>query len=146
MYVKLKTNVMKKNQLMLLSILMIALFSCSKNSTDVTQRSESEEPFVIVEQMPVFPGGDYELLQYIAKNTLYPPEAKTNGVQGKVIIRFVVEGDGSVGRVEVYSGADPLLDQEALRVIKTLPKFKPGLQDGKAVPVWVMLPITFVLR
>ena len=137
---------MKKNQILLVSILMIALLSCSKNGTEGTQRSESEVPFVTVEQTPVFPGGDSELLKYVAENTIYPTEAKTNGIQGKVIIRFVVERDGSVSRAEVYRGADPLLDQEALRVIKTLPKFKPGMQDGKAVPVWFMLPITFTLR
>jgi len=82
-----------------------------------------------------------------SENTSYPEEAKTKGIQGRVIVRFCVETDGSVNRLSVLKGVDPLLDSEALRVVGTMPKFeKAGHQGGKAVPVWYMVPITFKLE
>ncbi len=105
------------------------------------------EPFMVVEEMPVFAGGDIELLKFINENTSYPEEAKAKGIQGRVIVRFCVEADGRVNRLSVLKGVDPLLDSEALRVVGTLPKFeKPGRQGGKNVPVWYMVPITFKLQ
>jgi len=103
-------------------------------------------PFVVVEEMPMFPGGDVELLKYIANNTTYPENAKVNNITGRVIIRFCVEENGDANRISVLKGVDPELDAEALRVVGTLPKFKPGKQGGKAVPVWYMVPITFTLK
>jgi protein TonB len=97
--------------------------------------------------MPVFTGGDAALLKYIADNTKYPELAKTNGITGKVIVRFAVNPDGSVNRVSVLKGVDPELDKEALRVVSLLPAFeKPGIKDGKKVSVWYMIPINFTLN
>jgi TonB family protein len=102
-------------------------------------------PFVVVEEMPMFPGGDSALLAYIAKNTTYPEEAKKNGVQGRVIVRFCVTEEGKVSLVTVLKGVSPELDKEAIRVVSSLPSFYPGKQGGKPVPVWYMVPITFGL-
>ena len=107
---------------------------------------ESVEPFVVVEEMPVFPGGETALLKYLGENTKYPESAKVNGTQGKVIVRFAIDTDGKVSKESVLKGVDPALDEEALRVVRTLPGFKPGRQGGKAVPVWYMVPINFTLK
>jgi protein TonB len=104
------------------------------------------EPFVVVEEMPMFPGGDTELLKYIGENTVYPEVAKENNIQGRVIVRFCVTSTGGVSQVSILKGVDPELDAEAIRVVNTLPKFKPGKQGGKPVPVWYMVPITFTLK
>jgi TonB family protein len=104
---------------------------------------EEGAPFVVVEEMPMFPGGDSALLAYIGKNTKYPETAKANGIEGRVIIRFCVTDVGGIDRVSVLKGVDPELDAEAIRVVKTLPEFKPGKQGGKPVNVWYMVPITF---
>lgn len=101
------------------------------------------DPFVVVEEMPMFPGGDSALLAYISQNTKYPEVAKANKVEGRVIIRFCVTDVGGIDRVSILKGVDPELDAEAIRVVKTLPTFKPGKQGGKPVAVWYMVPITF---
>lgn len=103
-------------------------------------------PFVVVEQMPMFPGGDMELLKYIGENTVYPEVAKINNIQGRVIVRFCVTDKGGVSQISVLKGVSPDLDAEAIRVVQTLPSFKPGSQGGVAVPVWYMVPITFTLK
>jgi protein TonB len=111
------------------------------------QEAEAEpEPFVVVEEMPMFPGGDAELLKYIGEHTQYPEIAKENNIQGKVIVRFCVTPKGGVSQVSVLKGVDPELDKEAIRVVNTLPTFKPGKQGGKPVPVWYMVPISFTLK
>ena len=111
------------------------------------QEAEAEQtPFVVVEEMPMFPGGDPALLAYIAANTQYPEIAKENNIQGKVIVRFCVTSKGGVNQVSVLKGVDPELDKEAIRVVTTLPPFKPGKQGGKPVPVWYMVPIAFTLK
>ncbi|HNY14205.1 MAG TPA: energy transducer TonB, partial [Bacteroidales bacterium] len=111
------------------------------------QEVEAEpEPFVVVEEMPMFPGGDAELLKYIGEHTNYPEVAKENNIQGRVIVRFCVTAKGSVSQISVLKGVDPELDKEAMRVVSTLPPFKPGKQGGKPVPVWYMVPITFTLK
>jgi TonB family protein len=107
---------------------------------------EDETPFVVVEEMPMFPGGDIELLKYIMETTNYPQTAKENNIQGRVIIRFCVTAKGGVSQVSVLKGVSPDLDEEAMRVVRTLPAFIPGKQGGKAVPVWYMVPITFTLK
>ena len=111
------------------------------------QEAEAEpEPFVVVEEMPMFPGGDVELLKYIAEHTEYPEIAKENNIQGKVIVRFCVTAKGGVSQVSILKGVDEELDKEAIRVVNTLPAFKPGKQGGKPVPVWYMVPINFTLK
>jgi len=111
------------------------------------QEAEPEEvPFVVVEEMPMYPGGDVELLKYIGEHTNYPEVAKENNIQGRVIVRFCVTAKGGVSQVSILKGVDPELDAEAIRVVNTLPAFKPGKQGGKPVPVWYMVPITFTLK
>ena len=134
-----------KLKLIWVVILMIALSSCSENITD-EKLLQISEPLEKVEEMPVFPGGEGELFSFIARNVEYPPEAIKKGIQGRVIIRFAVESDGKISRISILKGADPLLDEESLRIITSLPKFKPGRNEGKEVPVWMMVPITFTLK
>ena len=99
--------------------------------------------FVIVEENPEYPGGKPALYKFINENLVYPSEAQKNNIQGRVVLKFVVNPDGSVDRIEVLGSIDPLLDNEAIRVVKTMPKFKPGKQGGVPVPVWYILPISF---
>ncbi len=113
---------------------------------EVQEEDPEATPFVVVEEMPMFPGGDAELLKYIAENTTYPEIAKENNIQGRVIVRFCVTSKGGVSQVSILKGVDPELDKEAIRVVNTLPPFKPGKQGGKPVPVWYMVPITFTLK
>jgi periplasmic protein TonB len=111
------------------------------------QEAEPEElPFIVVEEMPEFPGGVLELQKYIASNTNYPEVPKENNIQGKVIVRFCVTAKGGVSQVSILRGVDPELDAEAIRVVNTLPAFKPGKQGGKPVPVWYSVPINFTLK
>jgi TonB family protein len=111
-----------------------------------TVADPKEVPFVVVEEMPMYPGGDIALLKYIAENTRYPEAAKINNIKGRVIIRFCVTAKGNVSQISVLKGVDPELNAEAMRVVKTLSGFKPGKQAGKPVPVWYMVPITFTLK
>ena len=105
-----------------------------------------EEVFHSVEQMPQFPGGDAALMKYLASHINYPPMAAENNVQGKVILQFVVGKDGRVGEVLVARSVDKDLDKEAMRVVKSLPKFSPGRQNGRPVSVWYTLPVQFKLQ
>jgi TonB family protein len=106
---------------------------------------EEEIPYVVVEEMPLFPGGDSTLLAYIMNNTRYPESAKASGIQGRVIVRFCVTKTGGIDLISVLKGVSAEIDSEAVRVVSTLPAFKPGRQGGKPVPVWYMVPITFSL-
>ncbi len=110
------------------------------------EEESAQQIFTVVEEMPKFPGGDAELLKFIAKSIKYPVIAQENGIQGRVICSFVVNRDGSVVDAEVLRGVDPSLDKEALRVIATMPKWTPGKQRGKPVRVKYTVPITFRLQ
>ena len=110
------------------------------------KKDEPEKVFTSVEQMPQFPGGDAALMKYLSSHIQYPAMAAENNVQGKVILQFVVEKDGRVGEVKVARSVDKDLDKEAIRVVKSLPKFTPGRQNGQAVRVWYTLPVTFKLQ
>lgn len=115
---------------------------------DVTQEEEVEEeplPFFILEDKPEFPGGEEELLKWIAKTTKYPEIAKENGISGRVFVEFVIDKTGKVTKAQIKKGVDPYLDAEALRVVKSMPDWKPGKQRGKTVPVSYQLPIKFTL-
>ncbi|MDD3859989.1 MAG: TonB family protein [Bacteroidales bacterium] len=115
-------------------------------SFDVEVEEEVEPiAFAVVEDKPVFPGGDAALMKFIADNTKYPEIAKENGIQGRVFIQFVIDKNGAVTKVQVAKGVDPYLDAEALRVVKMLPKWTPGKQRGKPVPVTFVVPINFKL-
>jgi periplasmic protein TonB len=113
---------------------------------EVQENVDEAEPFVVVEEMPMFPGGEIALLQFISDHTQYPEVAKENNIQGKVIVRFCVTSKGGVDKVSILKSVDPELDKEAIRVVGTLPAFKPGKQGGKPVPVWYMVPINFTLK
>ena len=119
--------------------------STSTNSSS-SSSSSSTTIFEIAEQMPKFPGGDTALMQYIASHVNYPTVAAENGVQGKVIVGFVVETDGSVSDVKILRSVDPSLDKEAMRVIMSMPKWTPGKQDGKAVRVKMQCPVIFRMQ
>ncbi len=113
---------------------------------------EKKEPvddnkvFDVVEQNPVFPGGEAALLKYVAEHIRYPAMAQENNIQGRVVVQFVVTKTGSIGQVKVVRSKDPDLDKEAVRVVKSLPKFTPGKMNGHAVNVWYTLPINFKLQ
>jgi len=113
---------------------------------EVQEEDPEPEPFIVVEEMPVPPGGASGLLKYIADNVKYPQIAQENNIEGKVIVRFCVTSKGGVDQVSVFKGVDPALDAEAIRVVKTLPAFKPGKQGGKPVPVWFTVPIIFQIN
>jgi len=113
---------------------------------EVEEEPEEQQIFQVVEEMPEFPGGMAECLKFLGKNIKYPTISQENGVQGKVIVQFVVNKDGSIVDPVVVRSVDPYLDKEALRVIKTMPKWKPGKQRGKAVRVKYTVPVTFKLQ
>ena len=111
------------------------------------EEEEEEVVFMVVETMPEFPGGQQALFKYLSENVKYPVIAQENGIQGRVICQFVVNKDGSIVEVEVVrSGGDPSLDKEAVRVIKSMPKWKPGQQRGKPVRVKYTVPVNFKLQ
>lgn len=115
----------------------------------IQQQAEEEEEaevFFIVENMPEFPGGELALRKFIANAIKYPVIAQENGIQGKVYVNFVVDKDGSVTQAKIARGVDASLDKEALRVVNSLPKWKPGMQRGKPVKVSYTVPISFVLQ
>ena len=107
---------------------------------------QEQEIFQIVEEMPSYPGGEGKLMEYVAKNIKYPQIARETGIQGRVFVGFVVEPDGSVSNVKVLRGIGGGCDEEAMRVVKSMPKWKPGKQRGKAVRVSYMLPVNFKLQ
>ena len=100
----------------------------------------------VVEEMPSFPGGQGALMSYLNNHVEYPAVAQENGVQGRVIISFIVEADGRIGEVEVARSVDPSLDSEAVRVVKSMPRWNPGKQNGKYVRVKYTVPIVFRLQ
>ena len=115
----------------------------------VVEESEEEDEqqvFVIVEDMPEFPGGDIELQKWIARAVKYPVIAQENGITGRVYVGFVVNKVGAIENVKIMRGVDPSLDKEAVRVINKMPKWKPGKQRGKAVKVSFQVPINFQLQ
>ena len=112
----------------------------------VVVQEEEEKPFVGVEQMPQFPGGEGELMKYLSKNIHYPTIAAENGIQGRVTLRFVVSKTGDITDVTVLKGLDPSCDKEAIRVVKSMPNWIPGKQNGRNVPVYYTLPVSFRLQ
>ena len=107
---------------------------------------EETKIFTVVEQMPMYPGGDAALMGYLRDNIHYPTVAAENGVQGRVVVGFVVERDGSITDVKVLRSVDPSLDREAMRVVKSMPRWTPGKQNGSAVRVKYQVPVTFRLQ
>ena len=146
--------------------LIVLLFSCGESEREeatspANRNTESAETraeksaskteftgkvYYIVEQMPEFPGGLTALMNYLRANIRYPATAQSAGIEGRVIVSFIVEPNGSVSNVEIVRGVDSNLDQEALRVVRQMPKWKAGKQDGSTVRVKFHLPIKFMLK
>ncbi|TFH46449.1 MAG: energy transducer TonB [Bacteroidia bacterium] len=104
------------------------------------------EPYITVPEMPSFPGGEAALMRFVVDNISYPPDALENGIEGTVILRFVVTATGDVSRITVIRKADPLLDAEAVRVVSMMPRWRPGKQDGNPVAVYFALPVIFSIK
>ena len=111
-----------------------------------TPDPESTEAYDVVQQMPLFPGGDKKLMEYLAENTHYPKECEESCIQGRVIVTLVIEKDGSISNVKVVRSLDPLMDAEAVRVVSSMPKWYPGKQNGIAIRVKYTLPVSFRLQ
>ena len=118
----------------------------NKSSDTSESTTTPNQVYQAAEQMPQFPGGEAALMKWLSDHIQYPPIAAENGVQGRVVLQFVVKKDGSIGEVKVARGKDPDLDREAVRVVRGLPKFIPGKMNGQAVNVWYTLPVTFRLQ
>lgn len=137
---------------MLLSVSVIAVSSCSHKKltkspvSQVKSEQTEDKVYMEVEQLPEYPGGNAELNKYIVMNLKYPADAIKTKTQGKVFVSFVIGKEGIVRDAKVVRGVDPLLDAEALRVVKSLPKFTPGKDKGKIVSVAFTLPINFALH
>jgi protein TonB len=113
---------------------------------EVIQEEIPVQIFYVVEEMPAFPGGDGALLTFINSNIVYPDIARENNIQGKVILKFCVTYKGTIDQIEVVKPMDKALEEEAMRVIKLLPPWKPGKQGGKPVNVWFTVPVIFQLK
>ena len=127
--------------------LFIALFLCLPlfAQKESIPRIDSEGVYLVPDEMPKFPGGMQAMMKYLSTNVKYPVEAQKKGVSGRVIIQFVVMEDGTLGQEKVVRGVDPLLDEEALRVVIAMPKWTPGVADGKTVKVRFTIPVMFSL-
>lgn len=117
-----------------------------KEPDPVKEEKKEEEIFVAVEQPAEFPGGQTALMKWLSQNIRYPEAAQQNDIQGRVIVKFVVEKDGSIGQASIVKGVDKDLDREALRVVKKMPKWQPGKNNGVAVRSYFNLPVTFKLQ
>lgn len=119
--------------------------SVNKAESSQSQLEKSDKVYDVVEGMPSFPGGDAELMRYFSQNMKYPAEAEMNGIQGKVLVTFIVERDGTITNIQVVKSVDPSLDKEAVRVVRNMPKWRPGMDKGAAVRVKYTIPVTFRL-
>lgn len=131
------------------ALLLAGNISCSSEASkkdEVKENATTEETFMVVEQMPEFPGGIQELMSFLSKNIKYPKAAHENGIQGRVIVQFVIEKDGTPTEFEIMRSVNPDLDAEALRVLGEMPKWKPGMQKGQAVRVKFTVPVSFKLQ
>ena len=112
----------------------------------IEQPAPPSEPLTFVEEMPAFPGGEAELFNFLYKNLKYPEEAKLTGISGKVFIQFIVESDGSISNIELLRSIGGGCDEKALHVVRMMPKWIPGKQNGVPVRVLLCLPVRFTLR
>ncbi len=142
---EIKNDIMKKLYLTLM-LLAAGFVAAAQNAGTSTSEAASDEVFVVVEHNPEFHGGMEGLYQYLATNIHYPDEAKAKKIEGKVFVSFVIERDGSVTGVKTIRSPHPSLTEEAERVVKAMPKWKPGKQRGKKVRVQYTLPINFQLN
>lgn len=133
----------RKNVSLKVALMMLVLLFSFMTSTAQTKKNDMV--FDVVEVMPQFPGGQIAMLQYLMKNIKYPEQAMKEGIQGRVAVRFIVEKDGSISDVKPILSVHPLLNKEAVRVVKSMPKWTPGKQNGKPVRVRFNLPVMFKL-
>ena len=133
----------RKNVSLKVALMMLVLLFSFMTSTAQTKKNDMV--FDVVEVMPQFPGGQIAMLQYLMKNIKYPEQAMKEGIQGRVTVRFIVEKDGSISDVKPVLSVHPLLNKEAVRVVKSMPKWTPGKQNGKPVRVRFNLPVMFKL-
>lgn len=133
----------RKNVSLKVALTMLVLLFSFMTSTAQTKKNDMV--FDVVEVMPQFPGGQIAMLQYIMKNIKYPEQAMKEGIQGRVAVRFIVEKDGSISDVSPILSVHSLLDKEAVRVVKSMPKWSPGKHNGKPVRVRFNLPVMFKL-
>ena len=144
---------------MLFSILLFLLSYCGEKVKPVTEQAEQaapmteitnsfqpEEIFVLVDTMPEFPGGESGMMDFLNEKIVYPEIAKTNGIQGIVFLRFCITEQGKVDQLSVLKGANPALDEEAMRAVSIMPDWTPGRLNGKNVNVWYQLPVQFQLK
>lgn len=136
---KTRKNVSLKVALMML----VLLFSFT---TSTAQTKKNNMVYDVVEVMPQYPGGQIAMLKYIMKNIKYPKQIMEEGIQGRVTVSFIVEKDGRVSNVRLLRSVQPSLDKEAIRVVKSMPKWTPGKQNGKPVRVRFNLPVMFKLN
>lgn len=115
-------------------------------TSDVVAEVVEEKPYTYVEQMPTFPGGDGEMMKYLGKNIRYPAAAQRAGVEGLVVLSFVVSSTGEISDIQVVKQLGAGTDEEAVRVVKSMPKWTPGKQNGRAVPVRYTLPVRFTIK
>ena len=128
-------------------MVLTSIFCLTTASAQKTVIAQKNQPvFDIVEQMPEFPGGMQALIEFLSQNIKYPEDAQKQKVEGRVLVKFVVETDGSVSNLEVAKNAFPSLDAEAMRVVQAMPKWTPGKQRGQVVRVKFVLPINFHLK
>ena len=112
----------------------------------VQTEDASDKIYDKVEELPAFPGGEVALMRFLSDNMKYPKVARESGIQGRVVVQFVVGSDGSICNAKVIRGIDPYLDKEALRVVSVMPRWKPGMQKGKPVSVQYTMPLMFRLE
>ena len=130
-------------------LLLVALLSTTTitaQKTVISKNQSKEKVFDVVENMPEFPGGQDSLMSFLMHTIKYPKEAMEKGIQGRVVAKFIVEKDGQVSTPKVVRSVYPALDEEALRVIRYMPKWKPGKQNGREVRVFFTLPVTFRMK
>ena len=137
---------MKKILFALLALLYIVNISAQTPTTTDELKDDDIEVFLVVEEMPEFPGGMSKMMKYFSDNMHYPAEAIEKGIQGRVICQFTINKDGSISDVIIVRGVDKLLDQEAIRLIESMPLWNPGKQRGKTVRCKYTVPVSFRLQ
>lgn len=115
------------------------------NMDELAQQG-TDHVYQVVDEMPQFPGGNRAMMAYIGQNMKYPAEAHAKGIEGRVVVQFVVNKEGDLQDIKVMKSIDPLLDQEAIRVISSMPKWTPGKLKGEAVNIQYTMPIQFKLQ
>lgn len=135
-----------KRVLLILALLFTYVMVNAQSNTGSKEKTSNEKIYDVVEMPPSFPGGQAALLAWIASHVNYPQKAMESRIEGRIIVGFVIECDGSVSQAKILHGVDPLLDDEAIRVVMGMPKWTPGRQNGKNVRVKYNVPVNFRLQ